>query len=139
MLVAALAVLPTKADDADKNRRYDAFFLEAVCQREKGNNDAAFDLFRHCVDIDSTRSEAYYYLAQYYLALKQKDVALNYSKKATELEPNNTTYVETLANAYLNQRKYKEAIGALERLCELRRDRDDVLGILVQLYEQQGD
>ena len=61
-----LACLPSWADAADKSRRYDAMFLEAICQREKGNNDAAFDLLRHCVDIDSTRSEAYYYLAQYY-------------------------------------------------------------------------
>ena len=75
------------AQDADRNRRYDAFFLDAICQREKGNNDAVFDLLRHCVDIDSTRSEAYYYLAQYYSALKQKDTVLSYLKKSVELEP----------------------------------------------------
>ena len=48
----------------DERRRYDAFFLEAICQKEKGNHDAAFDLLTHCVQIDSTRSEAYYYLAR---------------------------------------------------------------------------
>lgn len=127
------------AQDADRNRRYDAFFLEAVCQREKGNNDAVFDLLRHCIDIDSTRSEAYYYLAQYYSALKQRDIVLNYLKKSVELEPDNATYLETLANAYLNQRKYKEAIDALELLCEKNRDRDDVLALLIQLYEQESD
>ena len=123
----------------DTARRYDAFFLDAICQRQKGNNDAAFDLFRHCIDIDSTRSEAYYYLAQYYAALKQKDISLRYCQKAVELEPNNDTYLETLANAYLNQRKYPEAIATLESLCERSHDRDDVLGFLIQLYEQQGD
>ena len=61
------------ADDADKSRSYDAFFLDAICQREKGNHDAAFDLLRHCVELDSTRSEAYYYLAQYYRNLKDRD------------------------------------------------------------------
>ncbi len=127
------------AQDADRNRRYDAFFLDAICQREKGNNDAVFDLLRHCVDIDSTRSEAYYYLAQYYSALKQKDMVLSYLKKSVELEPENATYLETLANAYLNQRKYKEAIDALELLCEKNRDRDDVLALLIQLYEQESD
>ena len=127
------------AQDADRNRRYDAFFLDAICQREKGNNDAVFDLLRHCVDIDSTRSEAYYYLAQYYSALKQKDTVLSYLKKSVELEPDNATYLETLANAYLNQRKYKEAIDALELLCEKNRDRDDVLALLIQLYEQESD
>lgn len=127
------------AQDADRNRRYDAFFLDAICQREKGNNDAVFDLLRHCVDIDSTRSEAYYYLAQYYSALKQKDTVLSYLKKSVELEPENATYLETLANAYLNQRKYKGAIDVLERLCEKNHDRDDVLALLIQLYEQEND
>ena len=127
------------AQDADRNRRYDAFFLDAICQREKGNNDAVFDLLRHCVDIDSTRSEAYYYLAQYYSALKQKDTVLSYLKKSVELEPDNATYLETLANAYLNQRKYKDAIDVLERLCEKNHDRDDVLALLIQLYEQEHD
>ena len=123
----------------DVRRRYDAMFLEAVCQREKGNSDAAFDLLRHCLDIDSTRSEAYYYLAQYYLALKQKDTALSYSKKAVDMEPSNTTYLETLANLYISQRQYGDAIDMLEQLYDKSRDRDDVLGMLIQLYEQQED
>ncbi|SFW10894.1 Lipopolysaccharide biosynthesis regulator YciM, contains six TPR domains and a predicted metal-binding C-terminal domain [Prevotellaceae bacterium HUN156] len=127
------------AQDADRNRRYDAFFLDAICQREKGNNDAVFDLLRHCVDIDSTRSEAYYYLAQYYSALKQKDMVLSYLKKSVELEPDNATYLETLANAYLNQRKYKDAIDVLELLCKKKHNRDDVLALLIQLYEQEND
>ena len=46
----------------DTSRRYDNFFLEAIVQREKGNSDAAFDLLRHCVEIDSTRCQ-YLYLA----------------------------------------------------------------------------
>ena len=120
-------------------QRYDNFFLEAIVQREKGNSDAAFDLLRHCVDIDSTRSEAYFYLAQYYGALKQKDKILGMMKKAVDLEPDNTTYLETLANVYISQRQYAEGIEMLERLYDKSRERDEVLGMLVQLYEQQQD
>lgn len=123
----------------DERRRYDAFFLDAICQRQKGNNDAVFDLLNHCVSIDSTRSEAYYYLAQYYGALKQKDTAMAYLKKAVDLEPDNSTYLETLGNAYIGQRQFKEAIDVLEQLSKKETDRDDVLGILIQLYDQQGD
>ncbi len=127
------------AQDTDRSRRYDAMFLDALCQREKGNSDAAFDLLRHCVEIDSTRSEAYFYLAHYYGMLKQKDTMLRYIKKCVELEPSNTTYLETLANIYITQRQYAEGIEVLERLYDKSRDRDDVLGMLVQLYEQQQD
>ena len=124
---------------AQDERKYDAFFLDAVCQREKGNNDAAFDLFRHCVELDSTRSEAYYYLAQYYISLKQKDKALLYTKKTVELEPENATYLETLANAYISTRQYDESIEVLERLYDNHRDREDILDLLVRLYEHQAD
>ena len=121
------------------SQRYDALFLEAVTQREKGNNDSAFDIFRRCVEIDSTRSEAYYYLAQYYAALKQKDTALDYSRKCVELEPSNVTYLETLGRIYISQRQYAEGIDMMEKLYDKDHSRDDVLGILVQLYEQQQD
>ena len=137
ILLAVCCVLPAIADDADQRRRYDAFFLEAVCQRQKGNTDAAFDLMRHCMDIDSTRSEAYSFLSQYYSHLKDKQRALQYCRKAAALEPENTTYLATLADALLSQREYNETIGVLEQLYSLCHDRDDVLGMLVQLYEQQ--
>ena len=64
----------------NERQRYDAFFLEAICQQEKGNHDAAFDLLTHCVEIDSTRSEAFFYLSRYYTYLKDKDKALAYSE-----------------------------------------------------------
>ena len=139
LLLLTLFTTMVVAQDAEKSRRYDAMFLEAICQREKGNSDAAFDLLRHCVDIDSTRSEAYFYLAQYYGALKQKDKMLGMMKKAVDLEPDNTTYLETLANVYISQRQYAEGIEMLERLYDKSRERDEVLGMLVQLYEQQQD
>ena len=139
LLLLTLFTTMVVAQDAEKSRRYDAMFLEAICQREKGNSDAAFDLLRHCVDIDSARSEAYFYLAQYYGALKQKDKMLGMMKKAVDLEPDNTTYLETLANVYISQRQYAEGIEMLERLYDKSRERDEVLGMLVQLYEQQQD
>lgn len=134
-----LAVLAAGAQDVERNRRYDAFFLEAICEQEKGNKDAAFDLLRHCVEIDSTRSEAYYYLARYYEALKQRDKAFGYLQHAAELEPDNATYLETLANGYVQLRRIPEAIDVYERLYALKRERTDVLAMLLELYEQQED
>ena len=123
----------------DTAKRYDNFFLEAICQQEKGNHDAAFDLLSHCVEIDSTRSEAYYYLSRYYDFLKNKEKGLAYSEKAVQLEPDNETYLETLANTYISRRKYDKAIYVLERLYDKNRDREEVLSMLAQLYEQQKD
>ena len=139
ILLTAVTMSCVPCLSQDKGQRYDAFFIEAICQREKGNNDAAFDLLSHCVEIDSTRSEAWYFLAQYYAALKDKPKSLAYAQRAVELEPHNTTYLETLANVYISQRQYAEGIEMLERLYDKSRERDEVLGMLVQLYEQQQD
>lgn len=139
IFLSVVTILPVVSQVIDKSYRYDAFFLEAICEHAKGNNDAAFDLLQHCVEIDSTKSEAYYYLAQYYGALKQKDKAIACIEKAASLEPLNTTYQETLANTYINMRQYDKAAAVLEDLYDKHRDRDDILGVLVQLYEEQHE
>ena len=140
-ILVALTLFTTiaVAQDTERSRRYDYFFLEAICQQEKGCHDAAFDLLTHCVQIDSTRSEAYYYLARYYDFLKNKDKALAYSEKAAQLEPDNVTYLETLANTYIGRRQYDKAIDAMEHIFSKNSEREDVLSLLVQLYEQQQD
>ncbi len=141
--ILALAVtgwtLVSVAQSVSLASRYNAFFLEAICERSKGNNDAAFDLLCRCIEIDSTKSEAYYFLAQYYGALKQKDRAIACIEKAAALEPANPTYQETLANAYINMHQYDKAAEVLEALYDKHKDRDDVLSILVQLYEEQHE
>ena len=139
LLFALLLVLPVVSQVISNSSRYNAFFLEAICERAKGNSDAAFDLLRHCVEIDSTKSEAYYYLSQYYGSLKQKDKAIACIEKAAALEPSNSTYQETLANAYINLHQYDKAAAVLESLYDKHRDRDDVLGVLIQLYEEQHE
>ena len=112
LLLASWGAMSVVAQD--EQRRYDAFFLEAICQQEKGNHG-------------------------YYDFLKDKDKALAYSEKAARLEPDNETYMETLANTYISRRKYEEAIDVMERIYDKNRDREDVLSLLVQLYEQQKD
>ena len=75
---------------------YDTFFLEAIVQRQKGNNDAVFDLLQHCIKLKPDAAEAYYFLAQYYLQLKNDSLAGQNYLKAAELEPNNTVFCRIL-------------------------------------------
>ncbi len=123
---------------AQEVQSYDNFFLEAICEREKGNHDAAFDFLKHCVELNPNASEAYFYLAQYYSALKKQDVALAHLEKAYTLNPENSTYTETLAQAYTSMQQYDKAIGVFEELVRREHDRDDVLGMLFELYQRDG-
>lgn len=123
----------------ETRRKYDTFFLEAIVQRQRGNNTAAFDLLRYCVELNPQAAEAYFYLAQYYSSLKDKEKALDNFKRAADLNPDNTTYLETLAQAYVANGRYEEAIAVIEQLTQRNKSRDDMLSMLVQLYLQQGD
>ena len=125
--------------DAQDSRTYDQFFLEAMVQRQKGNNDAAFDLLRHCVELNPEASEAYFFLAQYYGALKDADKSVAYIKKAAALDPDNVTYMETLAQIYIRQQDFAQAIPVIEKIYERDKDRLDLLETLFQLYQQVDD
>ena len=120
-------------------RRYDYFFLEAVRQQNAGHFDAAYDLFSHCLQIDSAAAEPYYMLAMYLSNLKQDSLALLNIEKAASLDPSNATYQERVAQYYINAGNYDRAIVNYERLFASNHDRSDVLHILVQLYQQQKD
>ena len=126
----------TYAQISSDAERYDYFFLEAMTEREKGNASAAFELLRHCLEINPEASEAYYYLAHYYLGMKQNGKALEAFRKASELEPDNVSYLETLAQMYLQSQDLKAATETFEKLSKAEPEREDVLGMLVQLYSE---
>lgn len=141
ILLILLSVLLWCADAAAQKSdvRYNNFFLEAMLQRQKGNIDASFDLLRHCISIDPSKPEAYYFLAQYYTILKDKEKSLQCFKKAAELNPDNETYMETLARAYINNNQFAESIEILEKVVEKDAVRIDILELLAQLYVQVDD
>ena len=101
LLLMLLSLTGTKvlAVSEEDRQRYDLFFLDAMIERQKGNLDAAFDLLSHCIEINPEASEAYFFIAQYYTKLRDQDKALEYFKKAADLEAGNATYQETLAHA----------------------------------------
>ena len=122
------------AQETDDSQRYDRLFLEAIIEREKGNDAAAFEMLRRCLDIRPDASETYYYLAHYYLRMKDSDKALSAFKKASQLEPDNVNYLETLAQMYLQSQDLKSATETFEQLSKAEPDREDILGMLVELY-----
>ena len=115
------------------SRTYDYYFLEAIVQREKGNHDAAYDLLKRCVELDSLSSAAYFYLSQYEAGLKHTDKVLEYKEKAAELDPDNSFFLETLAQSYVASNKLDDAALVLERLYDRNKDRLDILEMLYQI------
>lgn len=126
------------ADDTAQ-QAYNQFFMEAMVQRQKGHNDAAFDLLRHCQELNPEAPEVYYFLAQYYAALRDNAKATDCVKRAAALNPDNETYMETLAQNYIQQQDYASAIPVVEGIYQRNKDREDMLEMLFQLYQQVDD
>ncbi len=120
-------------------RDYDILFHEAMLQRQKGNHDAAFDLLSRCIELRPEASEAYFFLGQYFTEMQQADRALEYFARAAALEPANTTYMKTLAQAHIQKDQYAEATAVVERLYNQNKGRQDLLETLYRLYLQQED
>ncbi|MBQ3630172.1 MAG: tetratricopeptide repeat protein [Prevotella sp.] len=110
-----------------------------MLQRQKGNHDAAFDLLTRCIELRPEASEAYFFLGQYFTEMQQADRALEYFARAAALEPANTTYMETLAQAHIQKDQYAEATAVVERLYNQNKGRQDLLETLYRLYLQQED
>ncbi len=119
--------------------RFDYYFLEALLERQKGNSTATFDLLRYCIGINPRSAAAHYYLAQYYMELKDKAKAMDCMTKAAELSPDNTTYLETLARMHIGSQDYAAAIKDAEKLVAEETDRTDILEMLYRLYAQEND
>ena len=119
--------------------RFKTYYYEAVKQQASGNLDAAYDLLRHCLDINPNAAEAYFLLSSYDGVLKGDSASLCDIKRAAELNPGNNAYLELLGSGYIRTGDFAEAVKAYEKLAANSPERADVLDILVTLYAQLKD
>jgi tetratricopeptide (TPR) repeat protein len=120
-------------------RRYQYFYLEAIRQEGLGNYPEAFDLYRHCLEIDSLASETHFALSGFYASLNKDDLALSHLKKACNLDPKNDEFAERLGQYYLSQNKIEEGTAVYEQLADMCRDRSEFLDILIRIYQYRKD
>lgn len=123
----------------EQQGRFDAFFMEAVRQKQLGNIEEAFDLYSHCLEINPTASAVLYELSQFYYTLNQPQKALEYLRKAVALEPTNYWYKEALASYFVARNMYDDAIGVYEDIYSQFPTKVDALSYLLSLYEQKED
>jgi tetratricopeptide (TPR) repeat protein len=94
--------------------KYEYFYIEAVRQQDMGNYIAAFELFRHCHELNPNAPEANYALGTFYMAMQKDSLGIAYLKRATELEPDNNEFGERLAQTYLYQNNIPAAAEVYE-------------------------
>lgn len=117
-------------------QRYRMFYMEAMAQMVKENYAAAYDLLNHCLTIKPDAAELYFFLVPYLSELKEDSLIIKNTAKAARLQPDNAYYTEQLGLNYLSTNKWKEAAEVYEKLWSMNKTREDVLDILIHLYEQ---
>lgn len=133
----AVASAPVSMLSKNDQKRYDYFYLQAICMQEKEDYAAAYDLLLHCLEINPDAAEAYFTLSNYDAALEQDSLMLAHMRRAVALNPDNDSYAERLGQTYLKLQDYEQAVSLYESLSEAHPSRTDVLHILGRLYQQQ--
>lgn len=139
IIIAAIATLIAARELSDSDRlRFNYFAMEGMSQRQKGNDAAAFDLFRHALDINPDADEIIYALANYYSQIDDS-LYLAYLNRAIELNPANSTYQTELAAHYISTEDYARAAEILEQKYKKGINKSNTLDVLVRLYYATGD
>lgn len=119
--------------------KYRYFYIEAARLFNSEHYAEAFDLYRHCLEIDSCAAEAHFAVARFYHALHQDSVARYHYEKAAELDVQNGEFLETLGQFYLQQNEIAAATKLYEDVATKYPDRTELLEVLLQLYNHQKD
>lgn len=120
----------------EERRKFDYFFLEAVRLKEKGELDAAFDMYSHCLAIHPESAVVLYELAKYYMYLGQSEKGEEALVKSVKIEPGNYWYKETLASYYRGKGENEKAIEVIEDMVAQFPSRLEPLMGLVDLYSR---
>lgn len=122
-----------------QQRKFDYFFYEGLKQKNAGKYDAAFDLFTHCMALDSTSSAVLYELSNFYEQLERPDRAVELLKRAVAGSPGNFTYRIALAGISRDQGMYGEAAEEFEKLVADYPGKPELNYYLAEVYTQQGE
>ena len=123
----------------EQRRKFDYCFLEAVRLKERGDMDAAFDMYSHCLDIHPESAATLFELAKFYMYLGQAQKGEECLRKAMKTEPGNYWYKETLAAYYQSKGENTKAIEVIDEMVSQFPTRLEPLMALADMYKREQD
>jgi tetratricopeptide (TPR) repeat protein len=127
------------AQDAKEKRKFDYFFYEGLNLKNAGKYDAAFELFTHCLAIDSTSAPLLYELSSFYMQLDRADKAVEMLRGAVRYSAGNFTYKMTLATALRRLGMFGEAVEVYEELVAGYPGKPELYYYLADALTQEGE
>jgi tetratricopeptide (TPR) repeat protein len=129
----------SKATRPSIQRKLDYFFYEGINLKNAGKFDAAYEAFKHCLEIDSTSSATLFELSSFYLQTDEPEKAVPYLRKAVAYHPENFTYKLALASIFLNLGMFGEAADAYEELAVAHPGKVELNYYLAEALTRKGD
>ncbi len=140
MVLSGCATHRSAADEALASRqKFDYFYLEAERLKAIGQDDAAFDMMRRALEVDTTSAAARFFVAPYYLNLGAYRQAQKEFRYAAESEPDNYWYNVVYANFSQRIGESGEAVRVWSRLLEKHPDKPELNSALADAYVAQNN
>jgi len=120
-------------------KKFDYFLYEGIKLKNAEKYDAAFEMFRHCLSIDSTSSSVLFELSSFYSFFDQTQKAVGLMKKAVLYAPDNPEYRSALATLLFSLEMFGEAADEYEKLVKIHPDKQEYNFYLAEAYTRMGE
>ena len=124
---------------ASEQRKFDYFYYEGIQLKNAGKFDSYYEMFRHCLEIDSTSSAAMFEISSYYIQLEQPEKAVSLLKKTVNYSHENQEYRGTLATLLFNMGMFGEAAEEYELLIKVFPEKSELNYYLAEAYTRMGE
>lgn len=132
-----LSALPVATDDFRDSVFY--YFFGMACER-LGQAERAEKLFEKSIQLDGNNDKAQNYLAYMWAERGSNlDKALDYVKRAIQVEPANAAYADTLGWVYFKQNRLELALDQIIKAARLMPDDPTITEHLGDLYKAKND
>ena len=138
-LAGMLMASPVETDSVRRQRKFDYFFYEGLKLKQAAQYDAAFDLFNHCLALDSTDAAVRYELCMFYMQLNKPEKAIEVLKPAVALRPDQFEYRMAYASISRSLGMFGEAAEAYRELVKDFPQKKELNYYLADALTQAGE
>ena len=122
-----------KLSEADRIK-VEFAYVDGARAKITGNLDEAITKFQECLKTDATNDAAMFEIAQIYYTQKKNEEALQYARKAVDLNQKNVWYSQLLADIYEHNNKPLEVIKIYQQLIKNYPDQNEYYLQLASAY-----
>ncbi len=135
LAVTDVFAVSVSEDTTSNKRKAEGLFIEGKTLELKNNFLGAIENYKTALQYDKAPG-IYYSLGNLYYYLGKYQEALTYVKKALDVAPNDTEYLERLSSVYIGLNEYPKAAETIEKIITLDSNYTYGLYTLARIYQE---